>query len=378
MKLPSLTIVRFLAAFMVVASHFGGGLFNPAPAPVRNFFCRGGEGVLFFFLLSGFILTVVYAGRPLRGEGLRAFYLARFARVYPLYLLAVLITVPIAYLTYKGALAVGKPVPEAMPLFVVQKFTMTDAWTPLRSIKSGWLLQGWTLSCEALFYLSFPLVFLLTSRLSARVSVIAFFVALLIAWGVHAGPLLALGREAPAWKILDQWLQEFPPARVPDFVAGCLLGRIFLDLRGHIERVAGFVIPAIAATVVLQSFASNALTSESPVYLLFRLAYAGLILTLAARDLARPFRPSRLLAALVFLGEISYGIYLIQTIPPEYLQFASLHWGLRLPSEPWLFLLHVTLIVALSAGFYRFYEVPARRWILGRRKAPAAPPNAAW
>src|SRR5438067_1929482 len=80
--LPALTGLRFLAALVVVIDHTGYG---PLAAMVAPF---GGVAVTLFFILSGFILTYTYTrnGTAVHG-GWRAFYIARIARVYPLYLL---------------------------------------------------------------------------------------------------------------------------------------------------------------------------------------------------------------------------------------------------------------------------------------------------
>src|SRR5207249_7116147 len=78
----ALTGLRFLAALVVVIDHTGYG---PLAAMVAPF---GGVAVTLFFILSGFILTYTYTrnGTAVHG-GWRAFYIARIARVYPLYLL---------------------------------------------------------------------------------------------------------------------------------------------------------------------------------------------------------------------------------------------------------------------------------------------------
>jgi peptidoglycan/LPS O-acetylase OafA/YrhL len=53
-------------------------------AALRTMASIGYSGVSFFFVLSGFILVYTYSGRA---TTLRAFWQARFARIYPFYLL---------------------------------------------------------------------------------------------------------------------------------------------------------------------------------------------------------------------------------------------------------------------------------------------------
>src|ERR1700676_4406589 len=85
-----LTAVRFLAAFCVVVFHFGGDLLPHLPVAARLIFERGYISVSFFFVLSGFILAYTYlAGtRPFPAG---RFFRARFARIYPVFLLAFLL-----------------------------------------------------------------------------------------------------------------------------------------------------------------------------------------------------------------------------------------------------------------------------------------------
>jgi len=65
-----LTSLRFFAAWLVVCHHFFA-------------FEAGYAGVTFFFVLSGFILALNYAGRVDTPAQRRRFWLKRAARVYP-------------------------------------------------------------------------------------------------------------------------------------------------------------------------------------------------------------------------------------------------------------------------------------------------------
>jgi peptidoglycan/LPS O-acetylase OafA/YrhL len=85
-----LTSLRFFAALAVFASHLP--LASGADQPLlnwlgKNVFYEGYWGVAFFFVLSGFILTVAYVKRLNYSGDLYLFWLARFARIYPLHLL---------------------------------------------------------------------------------------------------------------------------------------------------------------------------------------------------------------------------------------------------------------------------------------------------
>jgi peptidoglycan/LPS O-acetylase OafA/YrhL len=83
--LEGLTGIRFFAAMGVVLFHVGYtpvARLSPLLGAVSG---HGYAAVGLFYVLSGFVLAYTYAGRR---PDVRAFYVARFARVYPLYLLA--------------------------------------------------------------------------------------------------------------------------------------------------------------------------------------------------------------------------------------------------------------------------------------------------
>jgi peptidoglycan/LPS O-acetylase OafA/YrhL len=104
--LNALTGLRFLAAFHVVLFHFRELALADGPEALYWIADKGYVSVGLFFVLSGFILTYTYAdsthSAPLNR---RAFWAARFARIYPVYLLSVVIAAPalISLITESGS-----------------------------------------------------------------------------------------------------------------------------------------------------------------------------------------------------------------------------------------------------------------------------------
>ena len=90
--LPSLTGLRFFAAFFILVGHATPMMFKLTPNPqlainITNCFIE--VGMELFFVLSGFVIHYNYAdvGRVPHAQNLARFYIARFARIYPLYIL---------------------------------------------------------------------------------------------------------------------------------------------------------------------------------------------------------------------------------------------------------------------------------------------------
>lgn len=96
-----LTSLRFIFAFMVFASHLSFLQKTESNALSWIFdsvFCEGYIGVSFFFILSGFILAYNYQDGILKNKkSKKAFYQARFARIFPLHILTLVISLPLTY-----------------------------------------------------------------------------------------------------------------------------------------------------------------------------------------------------------------------------------------------------------------------------------------
>lgn len=95
--IPSLTGIRFFAALAVLMFHSGATYFDRAgiPYPVAQLLHNGYLGVSLFFVLSGFILTYAHQDDRIDGRFLGVFYVARFARIYPVYLFALVLALPV-------------------------------------------------------------------------------------------------------------------------------------------------------------------------------------------------------------------------------------------------------------------------------------------
>ena len=148
--LPGLTGLRSLLALTILLFHFtpAGLTWSRHPSitlyPVINI---GYVFVSFFFLISGFILSYNYAGRPERINAVD-FWMARFSRLYPVYVLTMLISIPMLMgewaVRSRGEFWTGA---IATPLLVQGFFP---------HLATFWMTVTWTLSCEVMLYLAFP------------------------------------------------------------------------------------------------------------------------------------------------------------------------------------------------------------------------------
>ena len=154
-QLPLLTSLRFVAAFEVLLFHVFQKQLNEVHPRIRDLFSNGYEAVLFFFLLSGFVLT--RSCLMLEGENgsfsLYNYYRNRIARIYPVYLLGLLIAAP-AYF-YSGFFTGGIH-PDVFSAGLLLVPMALQSWYPPTAL--AWNPPSWSLSVEASFYAIMPFV----------------------------------------------------------------------------------------------------------------------------------------------------------------------------------------------------------------------------
>jgi peptidoglycan/LPS O-acetylase OafA/YrhL len=360
----ALTSVRFFAAFYVAIFHWAKLHSRQGwPAPVRNAALVGYIGVPMFFVLSGFILSYNYAPDDDRKRvDKRGFWVARFARIYPVYLFGLVIAVPffLKDLSKLGALDLTH-----VSLIGGTATTLTQAWSPATACK--WNCPGWTLSVEAFFYALFPFLLapllLLPVRRLVAVAAGTWLVALL-------GPsYVALG--LPAHGALDFYVSTTPLARLPEFVIGMALGLVFLRTITHPEEVPRGAVTAGAgaATVVL---AGLIVASSRIPEILLRTSlatplFAAIIFALAVNT--GRLQRSMSWPVLVLLGEASYALYIIHVPILSYLNHGTrMIAGHRINARLDFGLAYLALSVAASIVVLYVLERPARR-ALRRRLA---------
>ena len=146
-RLNALTGLRSFAAINIVLFHFSNPQWFGWFAPVVN---AGYASVSFFILLSGFVLAYNYDARARAGElDKKRFWEARFTRLYPIYLLSLLLAWRVVPLEY-GA--------HTHAMFWTRHGAVAAAcckgWIP--EIATFLNTPAWTMSAESFYYLLFP------------------------------------------------------------------------------------------------------------------------------------------------------------------------------------------------------------------------------
>ncbi len=367
--LHACTGLRFFAALSVVGYHFYCPPCVPnAPTFLDKLLQAGFTTVGLFFVLSGFILSYNYLSEQGGFIGtVRDFYRARFARIYPIYLLALAVDLPL----FLRVLAQTEPAatPGEVARICTATLTLTQGWLELG--RPTWNVMAWTLSVEAFFYAVFPWV----GRWLARQSSRRLLCVAVGAWLLGASPGLAgelaswLGVEGSAsltGRVLHAWsqlsYQLIPVARLPEFIVGMCLGLLFCRrTRQGSEswRTVGLLATSamIAAVLILLPPKPSPLVQMAVLVPLFALCIWLLACGVAGNGLTLGTRP------LVQLGGASYALYLLHGSMMGY----ALALNTRTFSLPHnaVALLLVPVAVGLSLFLFRFVEEPARHWLRG-------------
>ncbi|MEI6201741.1 MAG: acyltransferase [Enhydrobacter sp.] len=374
-QLRILTSLRFFAAAEVIIFHFGrmtdvdlvALYFGSAPTTFPGNFVHlatsaGHEAVSFFFVLSGFILTYVYAGTA-ESQGFAArksdFWWARFARIAPTFYLGLLVSLP--FLLYSVLVAHSVAPSRLMASLLLAPAFLQSWWPPVVYL---WNFPSWSLSVEFLFYALFPLLASAAAFLPRR-QFLLLALALVVATAYARAALFSHFHGAP--NSLSDVAIYFPPLSVPQFILGIALARVFLY---------GPVLPSRAYKAILflglvATVAMFGWQSDLPPWLMWARTETGTVgipfgaIIFGAAGAAGSFR---LLAspAMVFLGDASYSMYILH-IP------VSLWWkwiatkALGLTVPPLLnFAVMVVLVIAIAALNQAYLEPPLRRWLLRR------------
>lgn len=380
-SLPALTSLRFFAALAVVVLHYRD-LLGPLPAWLLHGIVGGQYGVTFFFVLSGFILTYKYKSwfeQGVRDAAYWRFQRFRLARVYPLYLLGLLLDTPWHLIERAQAGQLGHDSALYWASWLLNLVGL-QAWVPAVPYAMFWNTPAWSVSAEFFFYAAFPFVTaLLGRRLRSPGALAAGFVAAIVLSTALSGLVihaLVFQWQAPAQTQYIAMVYN-PLLRCNEFLAGCLAGHYFLQTRGRgryagswlFESRRGRNAACIACLAAIALRAGSAdytgpsawwwLADVSVKYSAYILPFGVFILAVASGPTwLSPLLENR---NLILLGDASYALYIIHWSATTFLRMNFLASA----GTPFVHSLFLIGTVALSVACYRWIEVPWRQRLRG-------------
>lgn len=349
-RLNALTGLRCFAAINIVLFHFSNPKWFGFMAPVVD---AGYVSVSYFILLSGFVLGYNYNARARAGELDRVrFWEARFTRIYPIYLLSLILSL--------GTLAreYGSHTHAMFWTGVVLTPLLLQGWIP--AVATFMNTPAWTMSAEAFYYVIFPWL----ARWKRPESVAPHLAKMAGVWllGMIPGVLYMVfnpdGIAHPDRWSYGHWLWALkytPYAHLASFIFGVMLAELdeLIPRRGWLRLslgLGGFI--GIYGLLMLGPLVPYAIMHDGLLMPLF----ACIVLGLAGEN-----RLSRILGVrpLVFVGEASYCLYLLHFTLWTLIHQSHVLDRLGLASfDPWI---SYVALIGLALLALHFIEKPAQR-----------------
>jgi peptidoglycan/LPS O-acetylase OafA/YrhL len=367
--LPALTSIRFIAALTVVLSHFSERGLLTLPKPIFDMLDGGRSAVSMFFVLSGFILAYTYRSQ-IASTGPRQFFVARFARIYPVILLGLVLCVPvIGVLLYTNDtermadfFTLRDHVPLALLLSLVSQLLLINAWFPFAAINQPWNGPSESVACEVFFYAMFPWLLRKLDALGIGRVLLACAAIWLAQGALDYLTLTYVPIARSAFLVF-----MLPLLRIPEFILGMGAALVFLPMReGGATRQNDAILMVTFSLIGILAFSAwqpAFFPKYFPVFYLQAPFFAVLILGLALME--RPVLGILNQRWLVRLGEASYSLYLVH-LPILLLAILA---GFD-SDNGWM---AIVFAIAFSVVVFQFYEEPIRRAIRARLsgRAPA-------
>lgn len=347
MRIDQLTFTRFLAAVSIVIFHYGGGSIFTENSQLSFIFENANISVSYFFILSGFVMIIAYGKKPF--VSFIAYFKNRFARIYPLYFLAVILVIFVQLKAVEF---------DFSGLFL--NIFMVQAWIPGKALSFNF--PAWSLSVEVLFYAIFPFVF---NEVYKKMALKRISIAIVLFWiftQVVTNVLFQYFGESDSVYAKDFILYN-PLLHLHQFLVGNLAGLLFIKYLNEKKRNYDLLILVFAVLVILALKFPFGLNLHSASALLF--VPLILLISLNTGVITQLFQKK----LFVFLGEISFGVYILQYPVCFFISNYRIKKYLHIEDLNVSLLIRVGILILISSITYIYIEKPILEKVKGNKKS---------
>ncbi|MEM6735086.1 MAG: acyltransferase [Bacteroidota bacterium] len=337
---PTLDGLRFFAVFLVIISHW------LPDSHMLNYLPNGAIGVTIFFVLSGYLISkilFVYKDKIINQEvtfrkAISTFVIRRSFRIFPIYYILIF------FLFFYGYRSIQEY------LIYYLSYTSNILFFNQKEL-AGTVSHLWTLAVEEQFYLFWPILILLTNGRYLKgiiyVSIILSTLAELI-----------LTDSDPFYSLLT--FTTFHSFGLGALVAYCQIFEKHNTLKLK-RNMIGLSLVVIALLIAQYYFKEQYIVTDRTAISLFS---SLLILQLTTNETDHIINRFLSFKIFVFVGKISYGVYLFHTFIPGFtLSFISrISDNLKFEDQaPVLFVIQFVLLILLCSLSWYLIEMPINR-----------------
>jgi peptidoglycan/LPS O-acetylase OafA/YrhL len=361
--------LRFIAAFSVMTSHAAYQIYPPGDyqamtAWAWNLTHLANFGMTLFFVLSGFVIHWNYRHVVQQPGGLKLFFIARWSRLYPLFLAVFLVGLAGQVIRHGDFWRVMLTTRYFLSFTTSWWYWQPDGHYIFEIITTPIIGVMWSLATEAFFYCVYPFFAPFTAQLRLRSALLAIVATGLVgaltclAFVGHSGEIRTFASNylgiSNGEKFLF-WLGYHSPwMRFPSFLIGVFTAQLVLS-GARLKPVAADALAVGCLAVIALLFQNRALgmidTSADVI------CFAGICLAASTERTVIGV----LLAAplMVWAGEASYSLYLLH----DSVIFSTARPGIDFhPMWPILWFVAVAAVAVVVARLsYVYFERPAQK-----------------